>query len=179
MSLSDGRKMLMVRLDTTGLTQPDSGPVGASVGHNHAGQGMQPTMVKAPGGLHDREYRAKQVSTSSRTVPGYCLSRQSFVSAVCQAGKTRRILQPCRVARGNGKSHGSAGKLVARSITPDDQLFVEGAENILGRKLKDRKRRSSWNFRGTRLGSRDAYRWRQDGVDPSRTPGRGSGCISS
>ena len=144
------------RLDTNGLTQPESGPVGASVGHNQQVK-VQPTMRKRAG--YYREYRAKR--SARRAEGGLLPFQQSFVSAVCRRENPPDIAA-LSVARGNGKSW-LAGKLVARSITPDDQLFVEGAENILVASSK-MQAQIVLEFSRDALGESSDYRWRADGV---------------
>ena len=85
----------------------------------------------------------------------------AFVAAVCRQNRPPSIAA-LSTPRGNGKSW-LCGKLVARSITPGDELFEPAVENILV-SSSTAQARIVLEFSRAALGEADGYRWRNDGV---------------
>ena len=114
-----------------------------------------PTMSAA----YMRTYRAK--IATSKAGGGLLSFQRRFVEAVCRQHDPPDIAA-LSIGRGNGKSW-LAGGMVARSITPDDELFEEGVENILVSSSRSQAQ-IVLEFSRQALGESDAYRWRNDGV---------------
>ena len=87
--------------------------------------------------------------------------QRSFVRAICRKDHPPAI---CGLStpRAQGKSW-LCGRLIARSITPGDELFEEGVENILVSSSTNQAR-IVLEFARAALGESADYRWRNDGV---------------
>ena len=103
-----------------------------------------------------RDWRAKQLDAD-----GFLPFQREFTNAV-----TRKRNPPAICAlsapRASGKSW-LCGRLVARSITPGDELFEEGCENILIASSRNQAM-IVLEFARAALGESEGYRWRVDGV---------------
>ena len=104
-----------------------------------------------------RSYRAKQAISRG----GYLSFQQKFLDALCRQNDPPDVCS-LSIGRGNGKSW-LAGKILARSISPGDQLFVSGAENVL---LAASREQAGivLGFVKDFLEGCDGYRWRIGGV---------------
>ena len=109
-------------------------------------------------------YRARQAV--ERDGAGLLAFQAAFVAAVCRQERPPDIAA-LSVPRGNGKSW-LCGKIVARSISPGDQLFDAGVENVL---VSASRPQASivLEFARQALGDADGYRWRKDGVEHVET----------
>ena len=105
-----------------------------------------------------RDWRARR---AAREALGGLLPFQSdFVSSVCRQNQPPEIAA-LSVPRGNGKSW-LCGKLVARSLTPGDDLFEAEVENILVSASRPQAQ-IVLEFARQAVGDLDGYRWRNDG----------------
>ena len=106
-----------------------------------------------------RAYRARKAV--ERDAQGLLPFQSAFVRAICRDERPPSIAA-LSTPRGNGKSW-LCGNLVARSLTPDDQLFEEAVENVL---VASSRPQASivLDFARESLGESTAYRWRKDGV---------------
>ena len=104
-----------------------------------------------------RSYRAKQAISRGGLLP----FQQRFLDALCRQNDPPDVCS-LSIGRGNGKSW-LAGKILARSISPEDQLFVSGAENVL---LAASREQATivLGFVKDFLEGCDGYRWRIGGV---------------
>ena len=111
-----------------------------------------------------RGYRARRAV--ERDGAGLLPFQAAFVAAVCRQERPPDIAA-LSVPRGNGKSW-LCGKIVARSISPGDQLFDAGVENVL---VSASRPQASivLEFARQALGDADGYRWRKDGVEHVET----------
>ena len=107
-----------------------------------------------------REWRAKRAF--ERDGDGLLPFQADFCRAITRKDQPP-VLCGLSCARGNGKSW-LAGKLVARSLTPGDDLHEGGVENVL---VAASRAQASIVLAFTRefLGEVDGYRWRVDGVE--------------
>ena len=114
--------------------------------------------------VYMRDYRAK--IATSKIADGLLPFQSAFVAAV-----TRQVRPPeiaaLSVPRGNGKSW-LCGKLVARSLTPGDELFEAGVENILVA-ASTAQARIVLEFARQTLGESDGYRWGINGAMHAET----------
>ena len=92
---------------------------------------------------------------------GLLVFQKAFVAALTRKEHPVDIAA-LSVPRGNGKSW-LAGKLVARSITPGDQLFEAATENILVAASRAQAG-ITLEFAREALGDTPGYRWSADGV---------------
>ena len=107
-----------------------------------------------------RGYRARQAV--ERDGAGLLPFQAAFVAAVCRQERPPDIAA-LSVPRGNGKSW-LCGKIVSRSLTPGDQLFDAGVENVLVSASRPQAG-IVLEFARQALGDADGYRWRKDGVE--------------
>ena len=106
-----------------------------------------------------REYRARKAVERDKN--GLLPFQSAFCAAVSRKDKPAGVLA-LSVPRGNGKSW-LCGGLVARSLTPGDNLFEPGVENILV-SSSTAQARIVLEFARAALGEAEGYRWRNDGV---------------
>ena len=112
-----------------------------------------PTMSKE----YMRDYRAKQAVSRGELLP----FQQRFLDALCRQDDPPDVCS-LSIGRGNGKSW-LAGKILARSVSPGDQLFVSGAENVLLAASREQAE-IVLGFVKDFLEGCDGYRWRIGGV---------------
>ena len=108
---------------------------------------------------YQRDRRAK--IAMGKAEGGLLPFQAAFVAAVCRKDHPPEIAA-LSVPRGNGKSW-LCGGLVARSLTPGDELFEPGVENILVSSSSNQAR-IVLEFARAALGESENYRWRNDGV---------------
>ena len=106
-----------------------------------------------------REYRARKAV--ERDAGGLLPFQSAFVASVCREDRPPSIAA-LSCPRGNGKSW-LCGNLVARSLTPGDQLFEPAVENVLVASSRPQAE-IVLDFARAALGESDAYRWRKDGA---------------
>ena len=104
-----------------------------------------------------RDYRAKRAASGGG---GLLPFQQAFTNAVCRVNNPPEIAA-LSVPRGNGKSW-LCGGLIARSMTPGEDLFEPGVENILVSSSRNQAG-ITLEFARAALGE-DGYRWSADGV---------------
>ena len=104
-----------------------------------------------------RDYRAKQAVSRGGLLP----FQQRFLDTLCRQNDPPDVCS-LSIGRGTGKSW-LAGKILARSISPGDQLFVSGAENVL---LAASREQATivLGFVKDFLEGCDGFRWRIGGV---------------
>ena len=106
-----------------------------------------------------RDYRARKAV--ERDGDGLLGFQAAYVRAVCRKESPVDI-GALSCPRGSGKSW-LCGGLVARSLSPDDELFEAGCENIL---VSSSRAQAGivLEFARQALGEADGYRWRNDGA---------------
>ena len=114
--------------------------------------------------VYMQHYRAQ---VAARAVDGGLLPFQAgFVAAVTRQDRPPEI-SALSCPRAQGKSW-LCGKLVARSLTPDDPLFEPGVENILV-SASTNQARIVLEFARAALGESDDYRWGMNGAMHTET----------
>ena len=106
-----------------------------------------------------REYRARQ--TALRSADGLLPFQQEFVQSITR-DRNPPAVSVLSTPRAQGKSW-LCGRLIARSITPGNELFEPGVENILVSSSTNQAR-IVLEFARAALGESNGYRWRNDGV---------------
>ena len=104
-----------------------------------------------------RNYRAKRAVNRGGLLP----FQKAFVEAICRKENAPAIAA-ASWPRGSGKSW-LCGQLIARSITPDDELFEAATENILVSSSRDQAK-IVLEFVRQSLGDTPGYRWADTGV---------------
>ena len=107
---------------------------------------------------YKRDQRARDAASSG---DGLLPFQSAFVSAITRVNRPPSIAA-LSVPRANGKSY-LCGQLIARCLTPDDDLFELGVENIL---VSGSRQQAAivLEFARAALPESDAYRWSADGV---------------
>ena len=106
-----------------------------------------------------REWRARRAV--ERDGGGLLPFQAAFVAAL-----TRKDQPPAICCLSTSRAQGKSwlcGRLISRSITPNDELFEEGVENILV-SSSTAQARIVLEFARQDLGDAPGYRWRNDGV---------------
>ena len=106
-----------------------------------------------------RSYRARQ--TALRSADGLLPFQQEFVQSITRT-RNPPAVSVLSTPRAQGKSW-LCGRLIARSITPGNELFEEGVENILVSSSTSQAR-IVLEFCRDSIGESGDYRWRNDGV---------------